>query len=167
MSACLLVVCLLPLLLSRCSCKCLWPAFCCLQVQVELWDHRTILENGSPVEDPPRGPYNISVVLKGVGVAEMNAGPQPVIGISDVLDKPGKTVIEIPCPRTRTTAAVHLDLITKHGLHFEDEFVVSFHMHFHKLLKWLIALPLLAMASVVVIVGQSMGFDAGRSYHLG
>ncbi|KAF6259028.1 hypothetical protein COO60DRAFT_1270373 [Scenedesmus sp. NREL 46B-D3] len=93
----------------------------------------------------------------------MNAGPQPVIGVSDVLEKPGKTVIELPCPRTRTTAAVHLDVITKNGLHFEDEFVLSFHMHFHKLLKWLIALPLLTMASVAIIVAQSYGFDAGKS----
>jgi hypothetical protein len=134
-----------------------------LQVQVELWDARTMLHNGLPMDDPPRGPYNITVMLKGVGVAEMNAGSQPVIGVSDVLDKPGKTIIEIPCPRTRTTAAVHLDVITKNGLHFEDEFVLSFHMHFHKLLKWLIALPLLAMASVAVIVAQSYGFDVGKS----
>ncbi|WIA09420.1 hypothetical protein OEZ85_008825 [Tetradesmus obliquus] len=134
-----------------------------LQVQVELWDARTMLDHGMPIDDPPRGPYNITVMLKGVGVAEMNAGAQPVIGVSDVLEKPGKTVIEIPCPRTRTTAAVHLDVITKNGLHFEDEFVLSFHMHFHKLLKWLIALPLLAMASVTIIVAQSYGFDLGKS----
>lgn len=143
------------------------PADAAAQVQVELWDQRTVLEHGVPMDNPARGPYNITVMLKGVGVAEMNAGPQPVIGVSDVLDKPGKTVIEVPCPRSRTTAAVSLDLITKHGLHYQDEFVLSFHMHFHKLLKWLIALPLLAMATVAVIVGQSMGFDAGRSYHLG
>eukprot|EP00882_Tetradesmus_deserticola_P011585 GHRQ01012257.1.p2 GENE.GHRQ01012257.1~~GHRQ01012257.1.p2 ORF type:complete len:312 (+),score=119.86 GHRQ01012257.1:2070-3005(+) len=134
-----------------------------LQVQVELWDARTLLHNGVPIDESQRGPYNVTVTLKGVGVAEMNAGPQPVIGVSDVLEKPGKAVIEIPCPRTRTTAAVHLDVITKYGLHFEDEFVLSFHMHFHKLLKWLIALPLLTMASVAVIVAQSYGFDAGKS----
>eukprot|EP00878_Enallax_costatus_P038019 GHUV01043146.1.p1 GENE.GHUV01043146.1~~GHUV01043146.1.p1 ORF type:complete len:142 (+),score=9.65 GHUV01043146.1:277-702(+) len=137
------------------------------QVQVELWDQRTILDHGVPMENPARGPYNVSVVLKGVGVAEMNTGPQPVIGVSDVLDKPGKTVIEIPCPKTRTTAAVSLDMTTKHGLHYQDEFVLSFHMHFHKLLKWLIALPLLAMSVVAVIVAQTTGFDSGRSYHLG
>eukprot|EP00879_Flechtneria_rotunda_P003998 GHRR01004239.1.p1 GENE.GHRR01004239.1~~GHRR01004239.1.p1 ORF type:complete len:449 (+),score=111.00 GHRR01004239.1:366-1712(+) len=138
-----------------------------LQIQVEVWDQRTILEKGTAVQNLRRGPYNVTVMLKGVGVADMNTGPQPVIGVSDVIDKPGKTVIEIPCPRTRTTATVHLDLVTQHGLHYEDEFVVSFHMHFHKLLKWLIALPLLAMAMVVVAAGQSMDFDAGRSYHLG
>lgn len=126
-----------------------------------------MLDHGVPMEDPPRGPYNITVMLKGVGVAEMNAGPQPVIGVSDVIDKPGKAVIEIPCPRTRTTAAVTLDLATKHGLHYQDEFYVSFHMHFYKLLKWLVALPLLAMAAAAVIIGQTMGFDSGRSYYLG
>lgn len=139
----------------------------CLQIPVELWDQRTILDHGVPVENSARGPYNVSVILKGVGIAEMNAGPQPVIGVSDVLDKPGKVVIEIPCPKTRTTAAVSLDMTTKHGLHYQDEFVLSFHMHFHKLLKWLIALPLLAMSVVAVIFAQTMGFDSGRTYHLG
>jgi hypothetical protein len=140
-----------------------------LQIQVEITDQRTYLDKttGLPVDDPPRGPYNVTVMLRGVGVAEMNSGPQPVIGVSDVIDKPGKAVIQIPCPKTRTTAAVHLDLTTQYGLHYQDEFVVSFHMHFHKLLKWLIALPMLVMSAVVLAVGQSWGYDAGRSYHLG
>lgn len=30
----------------------------------------------------------------------------------------------------------------KHGLVFADEFALSFHMHFYRLLKWLVALPL-------------------------
>ncbi len=94
-------------------------------------------------------------------------GPQPVIGVADVLDVPGKALLELPCPRTRTTAAVRLDVVTKHGLHYEDEFSLSFHMHFHKLLKWLVAGPLLAMAAVVIATAQGMGYDAGRSYDLG
>jgi len=138
-----------------------------MQVQVEVTDQRTILEHGVPSDNPPRGPYNITVLLKGVGVAEMNAGPQPVIGLSDLLPKPGKSVVQLPCPKTRTTAAVNLDLVTQHKLHYEDEFVVSFHMHYHKLLKWLIALPLLAMAVVVLLIGQSMGYADSKSYHLG
>jgi hypothetical protein len=138
-----------------------------MQVQLEVTDQRALLVQGVPSDDPPRGPYNVTVLLKGVGVAEMNAGPQPVIGLSDVLPKPGKSVVALPCPRTRTTAAVHLDLITEHRLHYEDEFVVSFHMHFHKLLKWLIALPLLGMALVVLMAGQSLGYADTTSYHLG
>jgi hypothetical protein len=135
-------------------------------VQVEVTDQRVLLQHGMPVEDPPRGPYNVTVVLKGVGIAEMNAGPQPVIGLSDLLPKPGKATMLLPTPKTRTTAALHLDLVTQHRLHYEDEFVLSFHMHFHKLLKWLIAVPLLAMAVVVLIVGQSTGYES-KSYHLG
>lgn len=137
------------------------------QVQVEVTDQRTLLEHGLPVEDLQRGPYNVTVLLKGVGVADMNAGPQPVIGLSDVLPKPGKSIVVLPNPRTRTTAAVHLDMVTEHRLHYEDEFVVSFHMHFHKLLKWLIALPLLGMALVVLLVGQSEGYEDTKQYHLG
>jgi len=139
-----------------------------LQVKVAIVDKRKLLHHGTLEERPDAGPYNVTVVLKGVGVAEMNAGPQPVIGVADTFAKPGEYMVELPCPRTRTTAAVHIDVADEHGLHYQDEFVLSFHMHYHKLLKWLIALPLLAMALVVWGITQSREFeDASKSFYLG
>lgn len=141
-----------------------------MQVNVEIIDQRAVFDaGGSMLEISRGGPYNISVVLKGVGVTEMNSGPQPVIGVADTLPKPGKYLLELPCPRTRTTASVHIDLYDAHGLHYEDEFVLSFHVHFHKLLKWLIALPVLAMCAVLLVVSRTREGEEydGKTYHLG
>jgi hypothetical protein len=53
-------------------------------------------------------------------------------------------------------------------LHFQDDFALSFHVHFHKLLKYLVALPLLAMAAVALAVaapvvagGEYAAYDLG------
>ncbi len=50
-----------------------------------------------------------------------------------------------------------------------DEFSLSFHLHFHKLLKWLVALPPALMAVAVLAATRRME-DDGRpsnlpSYH--
>ena len=70
--------------------------------------------------------------VQGVGVQEMKAGAQPVIGVSDKMDKPGSYILELRAPRTRTTATIHVEMQDRHGLVFVDEFPLSFHMHFHK-----------------------------------
>jgi hypothetical protein len=36
------------------------------------------------------------------------------------------------------------------GQLFVDSFALSFHMHFHRLLKWLVAAPILACAAAVL-----------------
>ncbi|KAG1675745.1 hypothetical protein FOA52_012401 [Chlamydomonas sp. UWO 241] len=123
-----------------------------LQLQLSLIDKRgTMMPNGT-LSSSGRGPYNVTVVLKGVGVREMASGPQPVIGMADTVQHPGKFVVELPCPLTRTTATVHIELVDRHGITLVDEFSLSFHLHFHKLLKWLVALPPLIAAVAVVIV---------------
>ena len=40
----------------------------------------------------------------------MNAGEQPVIGLTDTYTSPGVYMLEIPCPRTRSTATIHIEL---------------------------------------------------------
>lgn len=77
-------------------------------------------------------------------------------------------MVEIPCPRTRTTATVRVDLVDSNLVHYHDEFVLSFHVHFHKLLKYLVALPLLGMCAVVLAVtapllagGEYAAYDLG------
>jgi hypothetical protein len=42
--------------------------------------------------------------------------------------------------------------LTFQRLSYADEFPLSFHVHFHKLLKYLVALPLLASAAVALAV---------------
>lgn len=91
-----------------------------------------------------------------------------MIGVADAFHTPGAHSIELPCPRTRTTATVRIDLVDPNGLHYIDEFALSFHVHFHKLLKYLVALPLLAMAAVALAAAAAAGdavsydIDAGR-----
>ncbi|MEW5304838.1 MAG: hypothetical protein WDW36_007421 [Sanguina aurantia] len=132
-----------------------------LQVVVQVVDKRSVFaENGSLVAFSG-GPYNISAVLKGVGVTEMASGHSPVIGVADTVSSPGTYTLELPVPKTRSTATIRLEMSDKHGLLMSDEFSLSFHLHFHKLLKWLVALPLLAM---VVLTATREELSAG-GYH--
>ena len=119
-----------------------------LRVNVEVVDRRARLERGTGrVANATRGgPYNVTVLLRGVGVAEMNAGEQPVIGVADSFQTAGVHAVELPCPRTRTTATVRVEISDHFGARYVDEFALSFHVHFHKLLKYLVALPLLLSA---------------------
>jgi len=141
------------------------------QVSIEIVDKRaTLSKDGAILNATQGGPYNVTVVLKGVGVAEMNAGEAPVIGVADTFNAPGVHVLELPCPRTRTTATVRVDLHDGSLLHFQDEFALSFHVHFHKLLKYMVALPLLGMAAVALAVaapivsgGDYLAYDLGLS----
>jgi hypothetical protein len=41
----------------------------------------------------------------------MNAGAQPVIGMAETFNASGTHVLDIPCPRSRTTATVHLAMV--------------------------------------------------------
>lgn len=121
-----------------------------LPVKITIIDKRMMVAKNGTVVGFQGGPYNVSVVLKGVGVEEMNAGSQPVIGVADTFTKPGSYIMEIPCPRTRSTATVRVEMTDVHQLHFSDEFSLSFHMHFAKLLKWLLVLPLAGMVVFIL-----------------
>lgn len=82
------------------------------QVSVEVTDRRASLSpsTGAALNASRGGPYNVTVLLRGVGVSEMNTGPAPVIGVADALPDGGPHVLEIPCPRTRTTATVRVEV---------------------------------------------------------
>ena len=58
----------------------------------------------------------------------------------------------VPCPRTRSTATIHIEMRDERGMTFVDDFALSFHMHFHRLLKWLLAAPFLACAAAILSV---------------
>ncbi|KAF5841733.1 hypothetical protein DUNSADRAFT_11513 [Dunaliella salina] len=123
-----------------------------LEVQITLIDKRAVFASNGTWVGIKGGPYNISIILKGVGIHEMNAGDQPVIGVADTVQKPGTYTLQVPCPRSRSTATLRVEMTDSHGLLLFDEFSLSFHLHFHKLLKWLIAGPLLAMVAVLLLM---------------
>lgn len=81
----------------------------------------------------------------------MNAGEQPVIGMQDVFQAPGRYVMHVPCPRSRATAVVRIEMRDVNGVLYVDEFQQSFHVHFDKLLKWLIAAPPLIMGLILLV----------------
>ena len=44
----------------------------------------------------------------------------------------------------------------KSGKKFMDSFAVSFHMSYYRILKWLLALPVIAMTIAVIQLGQGV-----------
>jgi hypothetical protein len=84
----------------------------------------------------------------------MNAGDKPIIGMKDVINRTGTFTIEIPCPRSRTAATIRIEMRDGQMLTFADEFSLSFHIHFYRLLKWLIIGPF-AFTAISLLAAQS------------
>ena len=118
-----------------------------LPVQFTIVDERA---HAQGVGSAATSSYKVSVVLSGVGAKEMNSGDQPVIGMADIYNKTGTYTIEIPCPRSRSTAVVRVQMKTEASLTYSDEFSLSFHVHFYRLLKWLVVLPFMFAAVAVL-----------------
>lgn len=59
--------------------------------------------------------------------------------------------VNLPCVPVRTVGTVLVEMVDKNGLYFSDEFPLMFHMHYYRLLKWLLVLPLLGMAGVLLV----------------
>lgn len=80
--------------------------------------------NGGGKKKAPagRGPYKVSIQLTGVGTKEMNSGERPIIGMADVINGTGAYTMEIPCPRSRATATVRVEMRDETRLLFVDEF---------------------------------------------
>ncbi|KAG2425141.1 hypothetical protein HXX76_013895 [Chlamydomonas incerta] len=128
-----------------------------LQIQFEVLDKRVAFADNGTLLPGGRGPYNVTVVLKGVGVKEMASGDAPVVGVADSFPGPGRYMVDIPCPRSQASAVVRLEMVDSSGLVYSDEFALSFHMHFHRLLKWAVALPLGLMLAVLAAVAGPAG----------
>ena len=73
--------------------------------------------------------------------------------------------MQVPCPRTRSTATIHIEMTDERGMVFVDDFALSFHMHFHRLLKWLAAAPFLACAAAVLAMKYDDIQAALPSFH--
>ena len=97
--------------------------------------------------------HTLNIALQGISADQMNFGDHPVIiGMSDTFHAPGKYTLEIPCPRSRSTATIQLEMTDANGMTYLHTFPQSFHMHFYRLLKWMIAGPLLAMGLFVLVL---------------
>ena len=90
--------------------------------------------------------------LQSIDTASMNAGKEPIIGMTETYQLPGRRTMYLPCPKSRATALVRLEMATPSGVVYVDEFAQSFHMHFDKLLKWLVAMPLMVMGMVLLVL---------------
>ena len=116
-------------------------------------DKRPLLPGGKS-----HGPYKISVTLQGVGSKEMGAGDQPIIGMSQIVNKTGTYTLDVPCPRTRTSATIHVEMKDETGAIFVDEFALSFHIHFYRLLKWIAVGPFAFTAAAVLLMNGKKAF---------
>ncbi|XP_073311484.1 protein DEFECTIVE IN EXINE FORMATION 1-like isoform X2 [Primulina huaijiensis] len=115
-------------------------------VEVEIVDkHR--FPSGS------QAPYNVTVSLLVPG----NYQGERTIKQSQIFDQAGKHRIKLPTVSVRTTGTVLVEMIDKNGIFFSDEFSLTFHMYYFKLLKWLLVLPMLGMFGILVILRPQEG----------
>lgn len=95
-----------------------------------------------------QGPYKVTTSLLVPG----NYQGERTIKQNHTYDQPGKYRIKLPTVSVRTTGTVLVEMVDKNGLYFSDDFSLTFHMHYYKLLKWLLVLPMLGMFGVLVIL---------------
>lgn len=95
-----------------------------------------------------QAPYNVTTTLLVPG----NYQGERRIRQNQIYDRPGKYRIKLPTVGVRTTGTVLVEMVDKNGLYFSDEFSLTFHMYYYKLLKWLLVLPMLVMFGILVIL---------------
>jgi len=100
-----------------------------------------------------QAPYNVTVTLLVPGNYQ---GDRRIV-VSGLYHQPGKQRMMLPTVPVRTTGTVVVEMVDKNGLYFSDEFSLTFHMHYYKLLKWLLLLPMLGMFGVLVILRPQEG----------
>lgn len=95
-----------------------------------------------------QGPYNVTTTLLVPG----NYQGERRIKQNQIINGPGKHRIKLPTVGVRTTGTVLVEMVDRNGLYFSDDFSLTFHMHYYRLLKWLLVLPMLGMLCVLVIL---------------
>ncbi|KAK7834265.1 protein DEFECTIVE IN EXINE FORMATION 1 [Quercus suber] len=95
-----------------------------------------------------QGPYNVTTTLLVPG----NYQGERRIKQNQIFDRPGKHRIKLPTVGVRTTGTVLVEMVDKNGLYFSDDFSLTFHMYYYKLLKWLLVLPMVGMFAVLLIL---------------
>ncbi|MCO5576910.1 hypothetical protein L7F22_030731 [Adiantum nelumboides] len=89
----------------------------------------------------PSGPYNVTATLL---VPHNYMGPKRITQ-SQLIEQPGRHQFKLPCVSVRSSGTVILEMVDKNGFYFSDEFSLTFHMHYYRLLKWMVVLPMLGM----------------------
>lgn len=100
-----------------------------------------------------QAPYNVTTTLLVPG----NYQGERRIKQNQIFNTPGKYRIKLPTVGVRTTGTVVVEMVDKNGLYFSDDFSLTFHMYYYKLLKWLLVLPMLGMFGVLVILRPQEG----------
>lgn len=100
-----------------------------------------------------QGPYNVTATLLVPGNYQ---GDRKIVQ-NQIFGQPGKHRIKLPTVAVRTTGTVLVEMTDKNGIYFSDEFSLTFHMHYYKLLKWLLVLPMLGMFGILVILRPQEG----------
>ncbi|PRQ43019.1 hypothetical protein RchiOBHm_Chr3g0463901 [Rosa chinensis] len=95
-----------------------------------------------------QAPYTVTTTLLVPG----NYQGERRIKINQTFNRPGKYRIKLPTVGVRTTGTVVVEMVDKNGLYFTDDFSLTFHMYYYRLLKWLLVLPMLGMFGVLVIL---------------
>ncbi|XVE76505.1 hypothetical protein DITRI_Ditri12bG0179000 [Diplodiscus trichospermus] len=95
-----------------------------------------------------QAPYNVTTTLLVPG----NYQGERRIRQSQIFERPGKYRIKLPTVGVRTTGTVVVEMVDRNGLYFSDDFSLTFHMYYYKLLKWLLVIPMLGMFGVLVIL---------------
>ncbi|KAK8685331.1 hypothetical protein V6N13_041334 [Hibiscus sabdariffa] len=95
-----------------------------------------------------QAPYNVTTTLLVPG----NYQGERRIKQSQIFERPGKYRIKLPTVGVRTTGTVVVEMVDKNGLYFSDDFSLTFHMYYYKLLKWLLVIPMLGMFGVLIIL---------------
>uniref|UniRef100_A0A1D1ZA04 Lambda-carrageenase n=1 Tax=Anthurium amnicola TaxID=1678845 RepID=A0A1D1ZA04_9ARAE len=111
------------------------------------WVEMEIIDNYR-VPSGFQGPYNVTTTLLVPG----NYQGERRIMNSQIFNRPGKQRVKLPTVPVRTTGTVLVEMVDKNGIYFSDEFSLTFHMHYYKLLKWLLVLPMLGMFGMLVIL---------------
>ena len=101
--------------------------------------------------------YQSPAMVQGMTSNVIGRGEAPVIGMTDTYALPGVYTLEVPCPTTRSTGTIHLEMWDEDRVAFVHDFSLSFHMNYAKLLKWLVAVPFTVMSLVIVNVLSQRG----------
>ncbi|KAG6437112.1 hypothetical protein SASPL_102022 [Salvia splendens] len=98
-------------------------------------------------------PYNVTISLLVPG----NYQGERTIKQNQIFDRPGTHRIKLPTVGVRTAGTVMVEMVDRNGIYFSDEFSLTFHMYYYKLLKWLLVLPMLGMFGILVILHPQEG----------
>eukprot|EP00250_Pteridium_aquilinum_P004014 c14266_g1_i1 orf=272-2908(+) len=107
-----------------------------------------------------QGPYNVTATLL---VPHNYMGPRRITE-SRLIEQPGRHQFKMPCVSVRSSGAVILEMVDKNGLYFSDEFSLTFHMHYYRLLKWMVILPMFGMLCMLLWLHPEGGGSALPSF---